>query len=115
MILIYITSNSKEEAVKIGRHLLRKRLCGCVNIFENMIPIYWWPPKKGRLEEGKEAVLIVKTLEEKFKEIEKEVKTIHSDKTPCIFSIKVNKVSKPYFDWLVGEMNYRAASCAVSS
>lgn len=104
MIIIYITCESKREATKIGKHLLKKRLCACVNIFENMTPIYWWPPKKGRLEEGKETVLIVKTLEEKFEEIEKEVTKIHSYSVPCIFSIKVDKVNKPYLDWLIGEI-----------
>ena len=104
MIVVYITCDSKDEAIKIGKHLLKKRLCGCVNIFENIRAIYFWPPKKDKLEEGKETVLLVKTIKEKFKEIEKEVKKIHSDNVPCIFSIKVDKVSKPYFDWLVREI-----------
>jgi len=104
MILVYITCESKKQAKEIGKHLLKKRLCGCINIFEKMTPIYWWPPKKGKLCEDKEVVLIVKTTEEKYMAIEKEVTKIHSYEVPCIFSIKVNKVNKPYLDWLTGEI-----------
>lgn len=104
MILVYITSENKKQAKKIAKHLLKKRLCACINIFENMTSCYWWPPKKGKLEESKEVVLIVKTLENKFKAIEKEVKKVHSYQVPCIFSIKVDKAHKPYLDWLKNEV-----------
>lgn len=35
MILIYVTCASVGEAKKIGKHLLKKRLCACVNILGN--------------------------------------------------------------------------------
>jgi len=104
MILVYITCESVAEAKKIGRHLMEKRLCACVNIFPDMQPMFFWPPKSGKIDESKEVVLIVKTLNEKFEEVEKEVVKTHSSDTPCIFSIKVDKVSQKYFDWLKGEL-----------
>lgn len=104
MILIYITCNSKDQAVKIGKHLLKKRLCGCVNIFDKMTPIYWWPPKKGKLCEDKEVVLIVKTIGEKYKSVENEVKKLQSSEVACVFSIKVDRVNQPYLNWLRGEI-----------
>lgn len=103
MILIYITCPSKEEAKKIGRHLLKKRLCACVNIIDRTTPIFWWPLGSSKLCEGSEAVLLVKTIKEKFKEIEKEVVKLHSYDVPCILSIKVDRVNKAYLDWLKGE------------
>lgn len=104
MIIVYVTCESKNQAQKIGEHLLKKRLSVCINIFENITSIYWWPPGKDRLSKGREVVLVVKTIEEKFKEIENEVRKIHSYEAPCIFSIKVDKASKPYLNWLRGEI-----------
>ena len=104
MILIYITCQSVEQAKQIGRHLLEKRLCACVNIFDHMMPMYWWPPKEGKISEDSEVVLLIKTLEEKFDEIERQVKKLHTDSTPCIFSIKVDRVSKQYYEWIKGEI-----------
>lgn len=105
MILIYITCASPEEARKIGKQLLKKRLAGCVNIFPDIDPIYWWPPKAGKLEEGKETVLLVKTLSNKFDAIEKEVCKLHASDTPCLIAIPVVNVAKKYYEWIKGEIS----------
>lgn len=104
MILVYVTCESVKQAKQIGKALLKKRLAACVNIFPEMQPIFWWPPKKNKLDESKEVVLIVKTIEEKFKEIEKEIVKLHTYETPCIFSIRVDQVHKPFLDWIEGEI-----------
>ena len=103
MILIYVTCESVRQARQISRATLKKRLAACVNIFPNMQPIFWWPPRKNKLCEDKEVVLIIKTIEKKFKDIEKEIVKLHTYETPCIFSIKVDKVHKPYLNWLMEE------------
>lgn len=103
MILVYVTCENKKQAEKIGRHLLKKRLAACINIFPEIKSVYWWPPKKDKLEASKEASMFIKTRDENFSKIEKEIKKLHSYSTPCIISIKVNKVHKPFLDWLMGE------------
>ena len=104
LILIYITCNDEAEARKIGTHLLKKRLSGCINIINGMNSVYWWPPKAGQLEEGKETILIVKTIRSKFDEIEKEVIGIHSSDTPCLIAIPTVAVAQKYADWIKGEI-----------
>ena len=105
MILIYITCRSVDEAKRIGKHLVRRRLAGCINIFPNMQSSYFWPPDAKKLIDDHEAVLIVKTIPKNFSKIEKEVRRLHSYKIPCIFSIKIDKVNKAYLDWLTGEID----------
>ncbi len=104
MILIYVTCRDTKEAEKIGRHLMSKKLCACVNIVPDTHSLAFWPARTGEIEESNEAVLLVKTVEEKYGEIEKEVVKIHSYELPCIFSIKVDSVYKKYEDWLKGEI-----------
>ncbi len=99
MILIYITNPNKQIAVKIGKFLLEKRLCACINIFP-IESAYWW---KGKIEQAKEWVLIVKTEESKYNKIKEEVKKIHPYTTPCILKIKVD-ANKEYLNWLLGEI-----------
>lgn len=103
MILIYVTCEDVKEAEKIGRHLLKKRLAGCINIFPEIKSFYWWPPKKGKIETSKESVLIAKTQDKLFEKVKQEIKKLHSYSVPCTFSIKVDKVNKPYLDWLIKE------------
>jgi len=104
MILIYITCKSVAEAEKIGTHLMSKRLCPCFNVIPKIYASSFWPPKTAEVEKSEEAVLLVKTLEEKFDAIEKEVCKLHSYDVPCIFAIPVVQVSTKYFQWLQGEL-----------
>lgn len=104
MIIIYITCESLKQAEKIGRDLLEKRLCGCVNIIPQIISLSFWPPKTGKISKGEETILLVKTKEENFETIEKEVLKIHSWQTPCLFSLKIDHVNKNYYQWLLEEM-----------
>ena len=80
----YTTWESVEQAKKAGKHLLEKRLCGCVNIYPEMQPMFWWPPRENKLDGSKEVVMIAKTLKRKYEELEKEIYKIHTYDTPCI-------------------------------
>lgn len=104
MLLVYITCESVEQAKTIGKHLMRKKLCACVNIFPEMQPMFFWPPKSGKIDESKEVVLIAKTIEEKYAALEKEVAEVHTYDVPCIFAIPVSHVAKSYYEWLLGEL-----------
>lgn len=104
MLLCYITCENLEQAKSIGRHLMVKKLCACVNILPEMYPLFFWPPKSEKIDEGTEVVLIAKTVESKYQPLEAEVQKIHSYDIPCIFAIPVQHVSQQYYDWLVGEL-----------
>lgn len=104
MILAYITCESKKQAEDIGRHLLKKRLVGCVNIIPAMHSFYFWPPGKDYIEEADEAILLCKTVEKNYKVIEKEVLKLHTYSNPAIFALPILHVSKKYADWLIGEL-----------
>ncbi len=73
------------------------------------MPVSIFSPKcnqcfSGVIDESKEVVLIAKTIESKYQDLEAEVVKVHTYNTPCIFSIPVTHVNKKYYDWLVGEM-----------
>lgn len=104
LIFIYTTWSSAVEAKKAAKHLLTKRLCGCVNIIPNVCPMFWWPPKANKIDSSKEVVMIIKTLKKKYQEIEKEICKIHSFNIPCIIALPVYKVNKGYYDWIKGEI-----------
>jgi periplasmic divalent cation tolerance protein len=104
LLLCYITCESVKEAKKIGKHLLNMRLAACINIFPDMQPMFFWPPKSGKIDESKEVVLIAKTTEDHYQKLENEVTKIHSFDTPCVIAIPTKHVSKKYYDWLMGEI-----------
>lgn len=105
VILIYITCENKIEAEKIGEYLLKLRLTGCVNIYDHVSPMFFWPPKEGIIDRSSEVVLLVKTIWKNYSAIEAEVTKIHSYDTPCIFAIPVMAMADKYHKWLTDEMN----------
>lgn len=98
-VFIYITNPTKQEAKKIAKYLLRKKLIACANIFP-INSLYWW---KGRIADEKEFVLIVKTNGNNFEKVKNEVEKVHSYTIPCIVKIPVSS-NKKYFDWLKSEI-----------
>ena len=100
MIFVYIVCKNKKEAKEIGLALIKKRLAACCNIFP-IESIYRWQKK---IVEDSEVVLVVKTLNKNFKEIEKEVKKLHSYTVPCILEIPISQASKDFLNWLKREV-----------
>jgi len=98
--IAYITCSDSEEARRIGRSLVKNRLAACVNIIPGMESLYWW---KGKIEEGKEAVLLAKTRTGLMQELTAEVKRLHSYDIPCVVSVPVSEGNKEFLDWIEKE------------
>jgi len=104
MIVIYVVCKDGKEAEFISKSLLNNRLCACTNVLSGMASYYFWPPTERNLVEDSEVVLLIKTLESKYKEIESVVLKLHSYDNPSVFAINVSKVSKKYLEWLRSEV-----------
>ncbi len=87
----------KKKAEKIANHLLKKKLTGCVQILGPVESQYWW---EGKIVKDKEWLLIIKTSENLYKKVEKEIKAVHDYSVPEILAIPVVEGSKDYLNWL---------------
>lgn len=95
MILIFSTFANKEEAVKIGKGLLEKKLIACYNLFP-VESSYWW---KKKIVDENEVLMIMKT-NKNFADVEKFIIENHSYKTPEIVAIEPSKVTEKYLKWV---------------
>ena len=86
----YVTAKDKREARHISKYLLQKRLIACANLFP-IESLYWW---KGKIVEGKEIVLILKTIKSKVVQVRQEIEKLHSYEIPCITEIEVKPNQK---------------------
>lgn len=100
IIYCYITNSSKEEAQKVARHLLNRKLIACANMFP-ISSMFWW---KGEIEEGEEYVLLGKSLPEKYDRIKEEAGMVHEFETPCIIKISA-QANESYYAWMKEEVN----------
>ncbi len=99
IVLIYIPTPSRNIARKIAKDLLEQKLIVCANIFP-IESLYWW---KGKIEESKELVLLVKTTNVNFEKVRCEVEKIHPYETPAIIKIPASANDK-YFQWIKGNL-----------
>jgi periplasmic divalent cation tolerance protein len=104
MNIIYCPCKDLEEAKKIARVLVEKKLSVCVNVIPQIYSISRW---EGKIEEGEEAVLIIKTLEKLLDKTITEIKKIHSYKVPVIISWKIDTETKEVHKWLIDELIFR--------
>ncbi len=96
-LLVYITCSNLEEAKAIGKAVVEEKLAACANCISSMESIYIW---KDKLQEDKEAILILKTTSQRIEELTKRVKDLHSYENPCVIYYKLEGGSKDYLDWI---------------
>lgn len=97
---LYVTCSDEEEAKKIARILLEKKLIACANLFP-INSIYKW---KRKISDDKETAMILKTTKEKSEEVKEEIERVHSYDIPCITEIDVRPNEK-YGEWLQEQLS----------
>ena len=91
----------REDAEKIAKTLVEKRLAACVQIVGPIVSTYWW---KDNIETAEEWLCIIKSMKDLYEELEKSIKEIHPYETPEIFALPVVAGSKDYLKWLSNEV-----------
>jgi periplasmic divalent cation tolerance protein len=99
-VLVYTTFPSIGEAEQIGRALVERRLCACVNILPGMVSLYRW---QGAVERGDETVMIIKTRAGLTEPVRAALRQLHSYTTPAFLVIPVESVDPDYHAWIVAE------------
>jgi len=96
-IVVFMTAASGEEAARLAEMLVGAQLAACVQILPEMESVYRW---QGKIERQSEVLLLAKTTRDKFEELEREVRALHSYETPEIIAVPVTAGSAPYLEWL---------------
>ena len=100
-IVVFMTAANGEEATRLADLLVGAHLAVCVQILPEMESVYRW---KGQIERQSEILLIAKTTAEKFAELEREVRALHSYETPEIVALPIVAGSTPYLEWLTANL-----------
>ena len=98
-----VTCATLEEARKIARGVVEKRLAACVNIVTHAVEsFYTW---EGKLENSSEYLLMMKTTDERVQELQTEVLNLHSYDTPEFIVLPIVAGSEEYLKWLNDSTN----------
>ena len=103
-IQVQTTTEKMEDAQKITRALLERRLAGCVQIVGPIVSSYWW---KGKIEMAEEWLCLIKSRQDLFEELEKAIVELHPYETPEIIATPIVAGSRDYLAWLNDELKPR--------
>lgn len=98
--VVFVTAPTGAATKKLVGVLLRKRLVACVNVIPAIQSSYWW---NGKIENGKESLLIMKTRRALFTKLKLEVVRHHPYTVPEILALPVTDGHLPYLKWIEGE------------
>ena len=96
-LLVLVTTENEDEARRIANALVEARLAACVNIVGGIDSVY---RGEGRVTTAREALLIIKTTDERYAELERRVIELHSYDTPEVIALRIECGSAEYLNWL---------------
>jgi periplasmic divalent cation tolerance protein len=97
VISIYAIFADADEAERIGRAMVERRLAACANIIAPVRSIYRW---KGAVEQADEVAAIFKTTEASADALIAAFAGLHSYEVPCIVSWPIDKITASYAGWV---------------
>lgn len=98
--VIYCTVPNEFSANLIASTLIDENLAACVNIVPSVTSMYKW---EGTVQTDSELLLIIKTQQSKFEEVENRIKELHENTIPEIIALPIIKGSEEYQNWIVKE------------
>jgi len=103
-IVVFSTCQTEEEARKLARHLVEKRLAACVNLVPGVRSVYWW---KDQIEEGAEFLLVIKSRRDLLPRLTAELSKVHSYQVPEVIALAVVDGSRRYLEWMDRELEQK--------
>ena len=96
-LIVLVTAPNIEEASRIADTLVGERFAACVNIVSGIESIYRW---EGRVARDNEVLMLIKTTDERYAELEEQVKALHSYTTPEVIAVRIERGAEAYLKWL---------------
>ena len=100
-IVVLNTCDSAEEAERLARSLVERRLAACVTVISPVRSFYRW---QGAVADAAEWLLVIKTSRPLFAQLCAAIESTHSYELPEILALPVTEGSTNYLAWLDGEL-----------
>jgi periplasmic divalent cation tolerance protein len=103
--MVIVTCANAAEARRIAQSVVDKRLAACANILGAPVQsIYRW---KGRVERAAEVIMLLKTTAKYLRQLENEVKRLHSYDVPEFIAVPIVAGSNDYLKWIADSVSAR--------
>ena len=96
-ILVLCTFPDPAFAKNIAERLVNEKLAACVNVITGVQSIFRW---QGKIDNANENILVIKTKDNLYNELEERIKELHPYELPEIISVSIDKGLPKYLDWI---------------
>lgn len=96
-VVVLSTVGTAEDAARVARALVERRLAACVNVVPAVRSIYRW---KGKVEEDEERLLVIKTRRDRFEALREALVALHPYELPEAVVLTVEAGHAPYLAWI---------------
>lgn len=97
MLIVFTIAPNVEEAEMLAMKIIEAKLAACVQVLPEMKSFYVW---EGKISQDAENLLLIKTLEGKYDELERFIRSNHSYEIPEIIAVSSEKMSEEYLTWM---------------
>jgi len=97
---VTVAAASREEADRITRTAVDRRLAACGQVIGPVHSTYRW---EGRVEEAEEWLCLLKTTGARYAELERAIRALHRYQNPEIVATAIVHASDDYLAWLRAE------------
>ena len=104
---MFTTLPDTTSAEQLAQHLVAQRLAACVSIQAPCHSIYRW---QGRLEQGSEVPLIIKTTRAHYPDLEAVILARHPYELPELIAVPIVTGLPAYLEWLSTSLSNCASS-----
>lgn len=91
------TVRNEDVGKAFAEKIVEARLAACVQVLPRMTSVYSWD---GTIQKDDEHLLLIKTLEEKYTDLETFICENHSYELPEIVAIESERVADGYLRWM---------------
>ena len=96
LIAVYTTVATREDARRMAKVLVERRLAACAQISE-IESFYGW---KGTVQNEPEGRVLFKTTAGKYAAVEAAIRELHTYELPAIHALEIEHVYPPYAAWI---------------
>src|SRR5579872_4304431 len=100
-LVVFCSCIGEQEALRIAKALVERRLAACVNVLPRVQSVYRW---EGEVRLESEYLLLIKTTEERFSSLRDSITELHSYEVPEVLAIPVRGGSDKYLAWIQGSV-----------
>lgn len=104
-IVVLSTCGSEDEAERLARSLVERRLAACVSVVPRIRSYYRW---KGAVDSAEEYLLVIKSSRVRLEELRAALEQEHSYEVPEVLVLPVVDGSQNYLNWLQASLEPEA-------